>query len=38
MDAAFRKEIVPHIDMEMAKRVLDTNWLSGGQLRPAAQK
>jgi putative metallopeptidase DUF4344 len=25
---AFRKEIVPHIDQDMAKRVLSTNWLS----------
>ena len=32
---AFRKEIAPHIDKEMASRVLDTNWLSDGQLDPA---
>jgi len=38
LDAAFRREIVPHIDMEMAKQVLNTNWLSGEQLSPAAQK
>ena len=24
---AFHKEISPHIDQEMARRVLDTNWL-----------
>jgi hypothetical protein len=24
---AFHKEIIPHIDQEMAKQVLDTNWL-----------
>ena len=32
---AFRKEIAPHIDKEMASRVLDTNWLSNEQLDPA---
>lgn len=35
---AFRKEISPHIDKEMAKRVLDTNWLSGEELTPPTQK
>ena len=24
---AFEKEITPHIDQEIARRVLDTNWL-----------
>ena len=32
---AFSKEIAPHIDKEMASRVLDTNWLSNEQLDPA---
>jgi hypothetical protein len=30
---AFHKEISPHIDQEMAKRVLQTNWLPGPVLR-----
>jgi hypothetical protein len=32
---AFSKEIAPHIDKEMASRVLDTNWLSNGQQHPS---
>jgi hypothetical protein len=35
---AFHKEISPHIDQEMARRVLDTNWLSDPKLKPARQK
>lgn len=35
---AFDKEITPHIDQEMAKRVLDTNWLERLESQPAAQK
>jgi hypothetical protein len=35
---AFRREIAPHIDKDMAKRVLDTNWLSSEQPSPATQK
>jgi len=30
---AFHKEISPHIDQEMANRVLQTNWLPGPVLR-----
>jgi hypothetical protein len=30
---AFHKEISPHIDQEMARRVLQTNWLPGPVLR-----
>jgi len=35
---AFRKEISPHIDQEMAKRVLDTDWLGSLESGPAPQK
>jgi hypothetical protein len=35
---AFHKEISPHIDQEMAKRVLDTDWLQGLESNPAPQK
>jgi hypothetical protein len=35
---AFHREISPHIDQEMAKRVLDTNWLPDPKLKPARQK
>ena len=35
---AFRKEISPHIDQEMARRVLDTNWLPDPKLKPVHQK
>lgn len=35
---AFHKEISPHIDQEMARRVLDTNWLPDPKLKPAQQK
>jgi hypothetical protein len=35
---AFDKEITPHIDQEMAKQVLDTNWLQRLESEPAAQK
>ena len=35
---AFRKEINPHIDQEMAKRVLDTDWLGSLESRPVPQK
>jgi hypothetical protein len=35
---AFHKEISPHIDQEIAKRVLDTNWLPDPKLKPAHQK
>jgi Putative metallopeptidase len=35
---AFHKEISPHIDQEMARRVLDTNWLPDPKLKPALQK
>jgi hypothetical protein len=38
LQAAFRREIVPHIDLEMAKRVLDADWLSDGPPSPAPQK
>jgi hypothetical protein len=30
---AFRKEISPHIDGELAQQVLETNWLAGPVLR-----
>ena len=32
---AFHKEISPHIDQEMARRVLDTNWLPDPKSKPA---
>ena len=35
---AFDKEITPHIDQEMARRVLDTNWLQRLESEPASQK
>jgi hypothetical protein len=35
---AFHREISPHIDQEMARRVLDTNWLPDPKLKPARQK
>jgi len=35
---AFYKQISPHIDQEIAKRVLDTNWLPDPKLEPAPQK
>jgi len=35
---AFRKEISPHIDQEMAKRVLDTDWLGSLESKPVPQK
>ena len=31
---AFHKEIIPHIDQEMASRVLDTNWLPDRKWKP----
>ena len=34
---AFAKEITPHIDQEMARQVLDTDWLHKLELRPANQ-
>jgi putative metallopeptidase DUF4344 len=35
---AFHKEISPHIDQDMAKRVLQTNWLPGPVLRREPRK
>jgi hypothetical protein len=35
---AFHREITPHIDQEMARRVLDANWLPDPKLKPARQK
>jgi hypothetical protein len=35
---AFRKEISPHIDQEMAKRVLDTDWLESLESKPVPRK
>ena len=35
---AFEKEITPHIDQEIAKRVLDTNWLQRLESQPVSQK
>ena len=35
---AFEKEITPHIDQEIAKRVLDTNWLRRLESEPGASK
>jgi hypothetical protein len=35
---AFHKEISPHIDQEIARRVLDTNWLPDPKLKPVRQK
>jgi Putative metallopeptidase len=35
---AFHKEISPHIDQEIAKRVLDTDWLGSLESKPDPQK
>jgi hypothetical protein len=35
---AFRKEISPHIDQEIARRVLDTDWLLVLESRPGPEK
>jgi Putative metallopeptidase len=35
---AFQKEITPHIDRDIAQRVLDTNWLERLESQPAPQK
>ena len=35
---AFKKEISPHIDPEMARRVLDTNWLERLETEPLPQE
>jgi hypothetical protein len=35
---AFEKEITPHIDQEIARRVLDTNWLQQLESEPVSQK
>jgi hypothetical protein len=35
---AFHKEISPHIDQEMARRVLDTNWLPDSKWKPVLQR
>ena len=35
---AFHKEISPHIDQEMARRVLDTDWLQALESKPPPQK
>ena len=35
---AFHKEISPHIDQEIARRVLDTNWLPDPELKLVPQK
>ena len=35
---AFHKEISPHVDQEMARRVLDTDWLQELESKPASQK
>jgi hypothetical protein len=35
---AFHKEIRPHIDQEMARRVLDTNWLPDPKWKPVLQR
>jgi hypothetical protein len=35
---AFEKEITPHIDQEIARRVLDTDWLQRLESEPAPQK
>ncbi len=36
--AAFRKEIGPHIDLELAKGVIEANWLPGPVLKADPQK
>jgi Putative metallopeptidase len=38
MVSAFRKEIEPHIDAEIAKRVLDNNWIDDLESKPASQE
>jgi hypothetical protein len=35
---AFEKEITPHIDQEIARRVLDANWLQRLESQPVSQK
>lgn len=35
---SFHKEIRPHIDRELARRVMDTSWLPAPQSMPTAQK
>ncbi|MGN6749172.1 MAG: DUF4344 domain-containing metallopeptidase [Xanthobacteraceae bacterium] len=35
---AFRKEIIPHIDQDMAKRVLSTNWLADPDTKSVPQR
>ena len=35
---AFNKEILPHIDQEVARRVLDANWLPDPESKPVPQK
>ena len=35
---AFHKEISPHIDQEIARRVLDTNWLPDPESKAVPQK
>ena len=35
---AFHKEVTPHIDLELAKGVLDADWLRGPVLRPERDK
>jgi hypothetical protein len=35
---AFQKEINPHIDWEIAKKVINTNWLPGPVLKRTPQK
>ena len=35
---AFHKEISPHIDQEIARRVLDTNWLPDPKSKPVPEK
>jgi hypothetical protein len=35
---AFEKEITPHIDQEVARRVLDTNWLQRLESEPAPRE
>jgi Putative metallopeptidase len=35
---AFHKQLSPHIDQEMARRVSDTNWLPDPKLKSAPQR
>ena len=35
---AFQKEISPHIDYDVAKGIVEANWLPGPVLRSAPQK